>query len=270
MSNDKIEANAIVLRREDTFSRALEPTTWDAAMECGRAIHKAGIGGVKSPEDAVIRIMAGREIGLGAMASLRLVYSINGKVGYDAALIRARALQHPDCEYFEPDGEITATAATFKAKRKGRPEQRATFTIEDAARAQLATKDVWKAYPRNMLAARATVNLARLVFPEAVAGMHTVDELVGYTAADPGNDPTPPSIIDAVIEDAEPKAPPLPDFEAMLGKAETLEDLFAVAVEVEKEVKSGRIDADRRKAIGKAYKTRETALKTPANGATAS
>lgn len=265
--NNNSNPGAIVLKREDAFSRALEPTTWEAAMSVGQAIHKAGIGGVKSPEDAVIRIMAGREIGLGAMASLRLVYSINGKVGYDAALIRARCLAHPECEYFEPDGEITATSATFKAKRRGRPEQKATFTMEDATRAKLASKDVWVQYPRNMLSARATVNLARLVFPEAVAGMHTPDELTSYVVADPANDPTPPAVVDAVI--VESQAPALPDFAAEIDAAETTEQLAAIAQAIESAKKAGRVpDADR-KALAKRWAEKNKALSKPANGAAA-
>ena len=268
MSNDK-DTQAIVLKREDAFSRALEPTTWDAAMECGKAIAKVGIGGVKTPEEAVIRIMAGREIGLGAMASLRLVYSIHGKVGYDATLIRARALSHPECEYFEPDGEITATSAKFKAKRRGRPEQTVTFTIEDAKRAELAGKDTYKQWPRNMLAARASVNLARLVFPEAVAGMYTPDELAGGYAGDPATDPTPPNVIDAVIEEA--SAPPLPDFDTLIEAADSPAALMAIAKQIEEAKKTGKLDAETRKNLANKWAAKNTALTQPANGqATAS
>jgi len=269
MSNDNSKPNTeITLRRDDSFMRALEPTSWESALQCGAAIHKAGIGGVKSAEDAVIRMMAGREIGLGAMASLRLVYSINGKVGYDAALIRARCLQHPECRYFEPV-EVTTEHAIFRAKRGDRPEHVLKFTLDEAKTAKLADKDVWKAYPKNMLAARATVNLARLLFPEAVAGMHTPDELAGYVATDPAVDPTPPAVIDAVI--VESSAPPLPDFAGLIESAGTPEELAAIAKHIEEAKLAGRLPDEVRKPLAKKWAAKNAELtKATANGAAAS
>ena len=245
---------SLVLKKDEQFSRALEPTNWESAMECGAMIAKSGIGGVKTPEEAMIRIMAGREIGLGAMASLRLIYSVNGKVGYDAALIRARCLQHPECKYFEPV-EISDTKAIFRAKRGDRPEQTYEFTIEQARAAKLADKDVWKFYPRNLLSARATVNLARLVFPEVAAGMYTADELSGPYVGNAAADPTPPAVIEAVFESTAVTAT-TNDFEDLINDASSIQELEAVASRINEARKSGKVSVDLAKKLGASYKAK--------------
>jgi hypothetical protein len=42
------------------------------------------------------------------------------------------------------------------------------WTLEDARRARLAEKESWRMYPAQMLRVRATADLVRLVFPDAV------------------------------------------------------------------------------------------------------
>lgn len=169
---------ALAVRTDDAFAKALEPTSFESAMKCAEIIHKTGIGGCKSPEEALVKIMAGRSQGMSAIDSLRLVYVVNGKPGFDATFIRAKCLRLPECEYFEPvPGEVTSEKATFRAKRRGREEQRVTFTLEQAKQAKLADKDNYKNWTSDMLVARATTQLARRVFPEATAGMYAPDEL---------------------------------------------------------------------------------------------
>ena len=52
-----------------------------------------------------------------------------------------------------------------------------SFSIEDAKKAGLANKEVWKSYPRNMLFARALSNLARMLFPEIICGCYVEGEI---------------------------------------------------------------------------------------------
>jgi hypothetical protein len=169
------QARAIVAQ-ESAFQRALEPSSFDSALKAATAVFKSGVGGCKSPEDALMRMATGRELGLGFMTSIRLIYNINGKTGLDASLMLALCLRNPICEDFECV-ETTDTIATFIAKRRGKKAVKLSFTIEDARRAKLADKDIYKAYPPAMLRARCIAALSRLVFPDIVAGLYTRDEL---------------------------------------------------------------------------------------------
>jgi len=125
--------------------------------------------------DIFVTIMAGQELGLAPMASLRSIHVVQGKPVISADGLVAVALAHPQCEYFH---SVTSsdTEATYETKRKGSPPTRRSFTSEDAKRAGLLGKDTWKKYPAAMLRARCKADLARDVYPDAVSGVYTPDE----------------------------------------------------------------------------------------------
>jgi hypothetical protein len=131
--------------------------------------------------------MVGRELGLPAMASLRSVHNIDGKHSLSAALMVALVLKSGLADYFEPIS-FSETEATFETHRKGaRNPVRLTHTIEMAKKAWPKAKRDWEAayeasgwgrVPTDMLVARATARLARMVYPDLLAGLYTPDELL--------------------------------------------------------------------------------------------
>src|ERR1700722_2119520 len=171
-----------------SFKHALEPTSLEAAYRVATVAAKIGIGGVRSPEEALIRIMHGRTLGITSMQALRFVYVVNGRAAVDSTLLRALCLSHPDCEEFALV-ESTPQGATFRARRRGYAAVTLTWTLEDAKRARLLEKDSWRAYPAQMLRARVTADLARLVFPDAVAGLP-----VGHGVAEVHSEGEPASV----------------------------------------------------------------------------
>jgi hypothetical protein len=73
--------------------------------------------------------------------------------------------------------------ATVYGKRSDTGEElEVSWTMEDAARAKLGGKDVWKQYPRAMLLARATSELARALFADVLGGMRYTPEELGDDA----------------------------------------------------------------------------------------
>jgi hypothetical protein len=76
--------------------------------------------------------------------------------------------------------EYSETRVTLCGQRRGSQHiQRVTWTIQDAERAHLSGKPVWRSYPRDMLLARASGALARLMFADVLAGMsYNREELV--------------------------------------------------------------------------------------------
>jgi hypothetical protein len=121
-------------------------------------------------------ILYGHEVGMPPMASLQHINVIQGRPGLSAAGQRALILANGHRIWIE---EATITRATVCSQRRG--EERissTTWTMDDADRASLKNKDNWRAYPRNMLIARATGDNARGNFMDVLVGLpYNVEEL---------------------------------------------------------------------------------------------
>ena len=185
----------------DAFRVSLEPTTLADALTLAEMMASVSYCGVTSPAEALGRIMTGRGLGLSAMQSMRGVYTVHGRPGIDAALMQALCLQSPFCEYFRyvPDESVPGEKATFVTKRRGNPELKHSFTIQQAVQMKLVDrgKDAdaksdnnWNKGPDGMLRARARSELARIEYPDVVFGMYSREELqAGFAAVDGQRDP---------------------------------------------------------------------------------
>jgi hypothetical protein len=125
--------------------------------------------------DVMVTIMAGMELGIPPMAALRMIHVVQGKPVMGADLIVACAQRSQVCNYFRCL-ESTDKIATYETCRKGDEPTKRSFSIDDAKRAQLLSKDNWKKYPAAMLRARCKADLARDVYPDMVAGVYSLDE----------------------------------------------------------------------------------------------
>jgi hypothetical protein len=160
----------------EDFTMALEPQNQEGAWKVAQVVAKLGICRIKTPEDAFVRILTGRQLGLSAMQSIRQVYNINGTPALDASLMLALCYRSPHLGRFDCL-ESTPERAVFVAARKGGVETTLTWTLEQARKAGLSSKDTWKNYPEAMLRARCISALARMVFPDAIMGLYTAEEL---------------------------------------------------------------------------------------------
>ena len=171
---------AIVKPTATPFELSLEPTTTGQAWALAKAIHSSRLFAVESPEQALMILMAGREMGLGAITSLRGFHFIKGKPCISSQLMAALILKSGKAEYWELV-ESSPKSATYATKRiGGRNEQRKTFTVDDAKLAQLVKADSnWQKYPSAMCEARASAALARIVYPDLLMGVYLPDEMSG-------------------------------------------------------------------------------------------
>jgi hypothetical protein len=129
------------------------------------------------PHDALIVLMAGRELGLAPMQSMRMLGVIKGKVTLAADATVALVRRSGECLQWRLV-ESTAQRATYTTQRKGDTEPTTlTWTIEQAQRAGLTGGQGWRSYPEAMLRARCAAALARIVYPDLVAGIYDPDEL---------------------------------------------------------------------------------------------
>jgi hypothetical protein len=170
-----------ILAQAEVRRYALEPKDLREAREVAEAFAASGMfGAATRAEFLLAKIMTGRELGLTAMASVRGIYAFETKgrllIGVDASLVVALVQRHPDVEYFECI-ETDAKHATWEIKKRGRPAQKYSYTMEMAATAGLTNKDNWRQNPDAMLRARAASALARIAVPGALLNVYSADEV---------------------------------------------------------------------------------------------
>lgn len=128
------------------------------------------------PAECAAAILAGQEMGMSPMASLRAIDVIEGKPGLTALGLRAQ-VQSRGHEIWTQ--ESTATRAIVCGRRRGSDKvEKSVWTTERAATFGLLGKKNWKEQPTSMLLARATAECARLVAADALLGMpYSTEEL---------------------------------------------------------------------------------------------
>jgi hypothetical protein len=136
------------------------------------------------PQDILVCVQWGYEMGLAPMQALQNIAVINGKpsVYGDAAmaLVQASSVCEDVEEYFEGEG-TTNPVAVCVAKRRGRKPVTAKFSVEDAKRAGLWNKQgPWTAYPKRMMQMRARGFALRDAFPDVLKGLITAEEAQDY------------------------------------------------------------------------------------------
>ena len=136
------------------------------------------------PQDILVCVQWGYEMGLAPMQALQNIAVINGKpsVYGDAmmALVQASAVCEDVEEYFENEGTPNPVAVCI-AKRKNRKPVVAKFSVEDAKRAGLwAKQGPWSAYPKRMMQMRARGFALRDAFPDVLKGLISAEEAADY------------------------------------------------------------------------------------------
>lgn len=210
--------------------------------------------------DVLMTIMAGQEMGLAPMASLRAFHVIEGKPVMSADGMVAIVLGSGKAVYFDRIEE-SVTSVTYETLRVGsKAPRRCTWTIEMAKTAALHLKDNWRAHPRAMLAARAKSELARDVYPDVLAGCFTADEI------DRGTPRAPITAIDVEFTDL-PAADP--SIAIQLLRDIEVADSFARIQELLEQCKLINKDDPLYKTIRKAWQVRKSDFEAEAIAAEA-
>jgi hypothetical protein len=170
-----------------TNQQGFAPVTLDEAMRFSDMLAKSSMvpkAYQGKPEDVLVAVQWGKELGLAPLQALQNIACINGKpsVYGDAAMALVQA--SPVCEgieeYFEGEGTPNPVAVCV-AHRKNRQPVTAKFSVEDAKRAGLWGKQgPWQAYPKRMLQMRARGFALRDAFPDVLKGLITAEEAADY------------------------------------------------------------------------------------------
>ena len=160
------------------WAQELEPRSIADAKRLSAAIVDSHLfSAYGKPQDAFLVIMAGREFGLGAMASLRSFHIVEGRPCLSAQAMMGLCMRHSTCQFFRVVS-ASSEEVVVEAQRAGWPEpSRMSFTIKDAQRANLIGKQIWKKYPRAMLTNRCIAEAARFWFPDVVGGLYDPEEI---------------------------------------------------------------------------------------------
>ena len=141
----------------------------------------------KKPENVLVAVMWGAELGFKPMAAIQNIAVINGRPSVWGDLALAIVMSHPDYEDHKEWSEGTPMQDdwTFfcEVKRKGKEPCKRSFSVADAKRSHLWMKKgkeggetPWCTYPQRMLAMRARSWALRDRFPDALKGLSVAEE----------------------------------------------------------------------------------------------
>lgn len=149
------------------------------------AVSKSGIAprGLSKPEQILVALEYGAELGLRPMQALATVMVVNGRATLWGdgmlAVSQASGLLEDIRETIAGTGD--KMVATCEVKRKGRPTPSvASFSWADAKQAGLTGKDTYKQYPGRMLKARARAFALRDALPDVLCGVISSEEAADY------------------------------------------------------------------------------------------
>lgn len=170
-----------------TLRQGFAPTTMAEAIQFSEMLSKSQMVPKQyqsKPEDILVAVQWGYEIGLAPMQALQNISVINGRPSVYGDAAMALVQSSPACEDIEEFMEAEGTpnpVAVCIAKRKGRKPVTAKFSVEDAKRANLWGKQgPWTQYPKRMLQMRARGFALRDAFPDVLKGLITAEEAQDY------------------------------------------------------------------------------------------
>ena len=182
-------------------SVTLTPQNMTEAMDFAKMLAQSGM--VPSnfkgkPQDCLVAMQWGFEVGLQPMQALQNIAVINGKpsIWGDAALALVRS--HPDCkgveEKLEGEGDdMRAVCTVMRAHGEMIEKTIRYFSVANAKTARLWGKQgPWTQYPERMLAQRARGFALRDAFPDALKGIITREEAEDIPTKPKNITPEPP------------------------------------------------------------------------------
>lgn len=160
---------------------SLIPTSFKEAEEYARLISQSGFCPKEykgKPADILLCIQFGIELGLKPLQALQNIAVIQGKPCLYGDALLAIVQQSPNFENIHE--KVENGVAICKVKRKNIDEIVRTFSIEDATKAGLLNRPVWKQYQNRMLQMRARAFALRDAFASELKGFSVREEVEDY------------------------------------------------------------------------------------------
>ena len=159
------------------------------------------------PGNVLVAIQWGLEIGLKPMQAMQNIAVINGRPSLWGDAVLALVLASPVCrdvvEFYEGKAGTDDYAAVCIAKRHGKEDKVARFSVKDARAASLLDKPgPWKQYRDRMLKLRARAFALRDQFTDVLKGIPIAEEVMDMPTE---RDITPPRTAAEFAAQAKPK-----------------------------------------------------------------
>jgi hypothetical protein len=169
------ETRALATRQE------LTPRLWQMLESVGLTFFKSGKMSVTTAEEGAVKALFCIENGL-PLTAARGLYFVNGKLGIESSVIAAMLRQHPRYDY--DIKHLDVQGCTIAILRDGEVIGEASFAMDDAARAGLAGKHNYQAYPEDMFFAKAITRAQRRFAPDIFGAPVYAAEEVGDWVVD--------------------------------------------------------------------------------------
>lgn len=132
--------------------------------------------GVGGEAKILMILLAAMELGVKPMSALNGgIWNIQGKIEISARLMNSMIRRAGHSITIK---ECNSKICIMEGKRKDNGDSfTSSFSMEDAAKAGLAARDVWRKYAEDMLYARAMSRLARRLFPDIIGTAYVEGEI---------------------------------------------------------------------------------------------
>lgn len=165
--------NAIVARgfmNPASVKEGMELAAWIAKSDLAPRDYK------DKPQNVLIAMQMGLEVGLSPMQSIQNIAVINGRPSIWGDSMLALCQNHRDFESID-ENQSTNEKGVCIVKRRGMEPQRREFTVADAQKAGLWGKTgPWQTAPTRMLKLRARAFALRDTFADALRGLQSAEE----------------------------------------------------------------------------------------------
>lgn len=160
---------------------SLMPATFGEKYQMAQLLVKSGLipQSLNTPEKVCVALQWGHELQLSPMVAVNNITVVNGKPTLSADVMSAVVKRSPEyggIEWLQMTDEV-AECVVIRRGNGYEEKTHSKYTIQDAAKAGLTGKDVWKKYPRRMLKHRCLSYALRDAFPDILAGLYNPEEM---------------------------------------------------------------------------------------------
>jgi hypothetical protein len=179
----------------------------------------------KEASQAVVKVLAGQELGVGPIAAMSGLYIVKGKVTIGGSIMASLIKSSTKYDYNIVDHSNQVCIIEFF--ENGESVGVSEFSMDDAKQAKLHNKDNYTAFPKNMLFNRALSNGAKWYCPDLFNGqsVYTQGEIKiegePFSEEEPFFEPEP----DLIIDNPTTEEPPAVD---NVARQKWIDDIMAI------------------------------------------